>query len=65
MDHNPFKPIEVDFDLRPLLDMMGVPYQELEGPTMIKSGPAVYEPIEIPEGLDEFLDFSYGTKRGE
>jgi hypothetical protein len=61
---NPFAPIGVSFDIRAMFDRMGIPYVELEyRPREMTCEVVVPCPMEIPKGLTDFIDFSYGKQR--
>jgi hypothetical protein len=60
---NPFAPIVVPFDVELVAKALGLKVRRVEGPTEWDAEVVAFEPMAPLEGIDEFLDFSYGTKK--
>jgi hypothetical protein len=58
-----------NYDIRKVLDYLGIKYRIISEEELVKHclerPPAEVElkPMEIPEGIDEWIDFMYGTKK--
>lgn len=59
---NPFEPIRVDFDIQPVADYFGLTLRNVPH-TPIYHEVVQMEPIPLPEGLLNFIDFRYRTKK--
>jgi hypothetical protein len=57
-----------EYPLEAVLRKLGIPYRVLTredfNKPMVSTGPIEVCPMEVPEGIDEWLAFSYGSSRG-